>query len=312
MRTKHISFKTKFSRFSIVTDSYSALNMKYHITIFKPPHPRMNIMDAYLETALSVQWGFNAMAIDCSFKYNQLATDRRNIIFGWAPMISLLGIESIPDDSILYNLEQYSTTDITTSSLSIVCRKFQLWDYNMENVRQWTLANPKYPPFYAPVSYAPVLEVITPGIEDFDITFIGSLGPNRSRKINEISGHASRPQVVAAQNVWGKVRDGLISRSSLMLNISEDNPKLKIFEIVRTSFYLANKKLVLCEESPEVTVEPDVREAFLWATSENLANTAYDIASNPSRYRELREIGYSLFKKRDIRLVIDAWLAHGN
>ncbi len=286
--------------------------MKYHITIFKPPHPRMNIMDAYLETALSVQWGFNARAIDCSFKYNQLATDRRNIIFGWVPMISLLGIESIPDDSILYNLEQYSTTDITTTSLSIVCGKFQLWDYNMENIRQWNLANPKYPPFYAPVSYAPVLEVIAPSIEDFDITFIGSLGPNRSRKINEISSHTSRPQVVAAQNVWGQVRDRLISRSSLMLNISEDNPKLKIFEIVRTSFYLANKKLVLCEESPEVTVESDVREAFLWANSENLANAACDVVSNPSRYRELREMGYSLFKKRDIRLVIDAWLEHSN
>jgi hypothetical protein len=281
----------------------------YNVTLFKPDHPRFKILDSYYEVAETVFWGLNSLGISCELTYNKLASDRRNIIFGWAPLTSIYGLDVIPKNSILYNLEQYSETKICDTPLKLVSDRFQIWDYCKKNIDRWLECGASYRPFWMPICYAPTLEKLTKSNEDLDSVFIGSLGPNRSERLRALASHVNRTETVVATNIWGTKRDDLISRARVMLNISEHDPKLKIFEIVRTSFYVANRKLTLAERVPGIHVEDDILDCFVWADGHQLSTKLDELIGSPEERKRLAEKGYDIFRMRDIRHYLSKWLS---
>jgi len=280
----------------------------YNVTIFKPDHPRFKILDSYYEVAETIFWGLKSLGIQCEFTYNKLASDRRNIIFGWAPLVSIYGLSAIPHDSILYNLEQYSEQKIDDTPLKQLSDRFQIWDYCEKNIDRWVESSPAYEPFLMPICYAPTLEKLDKIEEDIDSIFIGSMGPNRSKTVTNIANHINRPEVVIAGNIWGNKRNQLISRARVMLNVSERSPTLKVFEIVRTSFYFANRKLTLAERVADVYVDDDIRECATWADSSELPEKLDELLSSKQLRTELTEKSYEKFRKRDIQDYLSKWL----
>lgn len=282
--------------------------MKVHLTLIRPDQFRFKIMDSHLEVINSLQWGLQACGIECSVGVNNFAPDRQNIVFGWIVAAQLGLLDKLSPDTILYNFEQYSERELQGTRFAELAQRFRIWDYNQANVERWKACNPRFEPFYAPVSYAPSLSSIAPAaVEDIDALYIGSVGPNRRARLDEICASYRRSSVVSLSNVWGATRDEFIARSRLLLNISADNPQLRIFEIVRVSYYLANRKAVVCEAVEGQLVEPDMREALLFASRAELPDLCDRLLDDAAQRREVAERGFAAFARRDVRDVVRAY-----
>ena len=286
------------------------MTRKFHITLFKPDHPRFRIMDSHQEVIDSLLWGFAACGLDCSFALNTIDRQRTNIVFGWIIGAQLGALAELPDDSILYNFEQFSERQLAGSNLGLLAQRFQIWDYSAANLPRWLECNPRHPPFHAPVSYAPTLSRIDPApVQDIDALFIGSIGPTRQAKLADIAALVTRPSVVSLCNVWGATRDGFIARSRLMLNVWEQQAHLRIFEVARVSYYLANRKAVVCDAVPGQHVDDDLRAALVFAPREQLADTCARLLDDPLEHARVAEQGYEAFRRRDVRDLIRQFFA---
>jgi hypothetical protein len=283
---------------------------KFNLTLFRPDHPRFRIMDSHLEVMASLQWGLQACGLDCTVHVNGFDPQRTNIVFGWIIAAQMGSLDPMPADTILYNFEQFSERQIAGTALAQLAQRFQIWDYSAANLPRWQDCNPRYAPFHAPVSYAPNLTRIAPAArEDLDLLYIGGGGPGRDTKLGEISGDASRPALVSLCNVWGDTRDAFIGRSKLLLNLSNDNPALRIFEVVRVSYYLANHKAVVCEDVPGQHVEPDLRSQLLFAPRDQLPGACAALLQDPAERARVAERGFEAFRQRDVRDVVRQFFA---
>jgi hypothetical protein len=285
------------------------MSRKFNLTLFRPDHPRFRIMDSHLEVMDSLKWGFEALGIDCSININRFDRQRTNIVFGWIIAAQMGGLDEMPDDTILYNFEQFSERQLVGTGMAQLAQRFQIWDYSAANLPQWLACNPRFTPFHAPVSYAPTLTRIADAAEpDIDLLFIGSTGPARNGKLYDLSVDVHRPGLVVLQNIWGAQRDAFIGRSRLLLNLSGDSPNLRIFEIVRVSYYLANRKAVVCEDRSGQFVEDDMKGALLFAPTAELAGHSVRLLQDPAERQQWAERGFEAFRQRDVRDLLRHWL----
>ena len=281
---------------------------KINLTLFRPAHPRFRIMDSHLEVMDSLKWGFEACGIDCSININRFDRLRTNIVFGWIIAAQMGGLDEMPQDTILYNFEQFSERQLVGTGMAQLAQRFQIWDYSAANLPKWQDCDPRFTPFHAPVSYAPTLTRIADApAQDIDLLFIGSTGPARNSKLYDLSVDVSRPSLVVLQNIWGAQRDDFISRSHLMLNLSGDSPTLRIFEIVRVSYYLANHKAVVCEDRPDQFVEDDLKTELLFVPRERLPSTCAELLADPVLRARWAERGFEAFCRRDVRDLVRRW-----
>ncbi|MDH4390190.1 MAG: hypothetical protein QE285_02050 [Aquabacterium sp.] len=283
---------------------------KYNLTLFRPDHPRFRIMDSHLEVMASLQWGLQACGLDCTVHVNQIDPQRTNIVFGWIIAAQMGALAQVPADTILYNFEQFSERQIAGTGLGDLAQRFQIWDYSAANLPRWQACNPRHAPFHAPVSFAPNLERVRPAAQqDIDLLYIGSAGPGRSAKLAQICTAPGRPALVSLQNVWAEARDGFIGRSKLLLNLSNDDPALRIFEVVRVSYYLANRKAVVCEDVPGQHVEDDLRPHLLWVPRDQLADRCAALLADPAALAEVGAPGPVAVRRRDVRDLIRQFFA---
>ena len=278
---------------------------KINLTLFRPDHPRFRIMDAHLEVMRSLHWGFRALGVDCSMHVNRFEPQATNIVFGWIIAAQVGALAGLRDDTILYNFEQFSERPLEGSGIAQLAQRFRIWDYSAANLPRWQACNPRFAPFHAPVSYAPVLSHIAPAAEeDIDLLFIGGGGPGRQARLNEVSGGTSAPSLVVLQNLWGAARDSFIGRSRLLLNIGNDNPQHRIFEEVRVSHYMANRKAVVCEAVPGAHVAPDMRAALPIVPRADLPATCERLLADPTERARWATQGFDAFCQRDVRDVL--------
>lgn len=283
------------------------IEKKINLVLFKPNISRFNILDSYLEVIASLQWGFDALGYQCSFTTNEIARDCQNIVFGWYPAIQIGNIDNFPAGTILYNLEQYSMnpTKGVDKVLEMAAERFQIWDYSQGNVNWWNKLNPRFQAYYAKVSFAPNLMKIAPlESEDIDILYIGSLGPNRVNSLNATSSTLSRHGLVTLSNIWGKQRDDFVARSKLLLNVRSENPLFGIFEIVRVSYYLSNRKAVVCELTPNLEIEEDLRDVLRFVPHDEMGAACDDFLLSPEKRQAYADECFEAFRRRDVRDVI--------
>jgi hypothetical protein len=92
-------------------------------------------------------------------------------------------------------------------------------------------------------------------------------------------------------NVYGVVRDALIARSKIVLNVHFYESRL--FEIVRVSYLLANRKCVVSETGSDAPFERQFEPGVAFAPYGMLAETCMRLLQNPTARRDLAESGFN-------------------
>jgi len=279
--------------------------MKVCLIQYNPAYPKVGLLDAYNEVVETYLWGFAALGYAVERRINCFDADALNIVFGFSIPYQLGLIDTFPANTIFFNLEQYVGKPLVNTSVHYLACKYQIWDYSLGNVACLNALNPKYPVYYAPISYAPVLEKVPAGMEqDIDVLCYGDLTLERGATVRRVATSRSDLTGLSAMilcNVWGKQRDEFIARSKVIASV----PRGNIFESVRISYLLANKKAVVCEHRDEMEIEEDFRHGNpIVASVMEFRNTCQALVENDAERTRYAEQGYELFRQRDIRDVI--------
>ncbi|MCY0885064.1 MAG: hypothetical protein OWV35_04165 [Firmicutes bacterium] len=215
-------------------------------------------------------------------------------------------LRALAPGSVLYNLEPLDpAAPWLTPPVRAAFRERPVWDYSRRNCRTWAGLGVAGP-LRVPVGYVPELTRIPPaGAEDIEVLFYGTPNPRRLQVLEALRARGVR--VAAAFGVWGPARDALIARARLVLNIHYH--PVRIFEVVRVSYLLANRKAVVTECDPDTELDEDLRGAVRAVPYEGLVEACRELLANPAARRELGERGLAAMAARDETVLLARALA---
>lgn len=199
--------------------------------------------------------------------------------------------EPLPPQSIIYNLEQIGP-DITTRIPGYIelLKRHPVWDYSALNISQ--LMNLGVNATLCGVGYMPALTRIKPAREDIDILFIGSVNPRRLAVFQEIE--ASGRKVSILYNSYGEERDQWIARAKLILNLHFYDAH--IFEMVRVSYLLANRKCVVSETGLDASMEAPLRDGVVFVDYDKLAATCLFLLNDAAMRQSYADKGFAAIR----------------
>ena len=108
--------------------------------------------------------------------------------------------------------------------------------------------------------------------------------------------------------LYGKGRDDLIGRSKLVVNINLYD-RSKIFEVVRVSYFLANRKAVVADIDADTLIDDDMRSAIKVTVGPELVRDCQNLVADDAARTALEEAGFAAIEKRDIRIILKRALA---
>jgi hypothetical protein len=278
--------------------------MKVCLVQYNPFYPKVGILDAYNEVVESYHWGFAALGHQVDRRMNHFDPEALNIVFGFQIPLQLGLIDTFPENTIFFNMERYAGQSLAGTAAEYVARKYWIWDYAQGNVDAWNALQPRRPAFYAQTAYAPNLEKVPTSVEqDIDVLYYGNITPDRSESLHKIAAlrrDLTGLSVMTLCNVWGKQRDEFIARSKVVVNFSRGN----IFEVVRVSYLMANRKAVVCDYTEELEIEPDLNGVLRFVKTPDILATCQALVEDDAARAAYAAQGYEAIKRRDIRAVI--------
>ena len=247
--------------------------------------------DALLEVAESVEYGIRALGHDVVLRSEPTTDGRQDVVIGWHLLKP--DDDSTASDAIFYNLEQVSedTRWLTPEYLELLRRR-RVWDYSALNVARLEASGIRAA--HVPVGYAPGLTRIERVAEDIDVLFYGSTSQRRLDVIDAIEGAGAVVEV--AVGVYGAERDALIARSRIVLNVHYY--EAQVFEIVRVSYLLANKRFVVSERGRDLELERPFESGIAFGTYDELPALCRRYMHARSERRAIAERGFDAMRAR--------------
>ncbi|MEQ1590349.1 MAG: hypothetical protein ABL902_08350 [Gallionella sp.] len=283
---------------------------KFHLMHCIPPNnPRMHGLIGYSEVIETVKWGLEMLGHKVSYAVNSFDGVATNIIFG-AHLLPMQFLQTLPKDSVAYNFEQargINPSDMPPA-VAYIAEHFQIWDYSKANLETWqqmSINDAKL----VPVGYAPILTRIHQlgiAIQDIDVLIYGLSGNKRLRVFDSLSNAGIK--VVFVSGLYGEARDSLIARSKIVLNINLYS-FAQIFEIVRVSYLLANKKAVVATLDENTAIEDDLINAVKFSTLESITEDCAELLAREDKRLAFETAGFETIMKRDIRPILERALA---
>lgn len=262
-------------------------------------------LHGYKDVIDTVQWGLVELGHTVSYGCNELSTRGRNILFG-VQMLEPAVLHSLPAETIVYNFEQGRNLPIdklvqARPQMQIAAQRFEIWDYTEANMAMWHALGALRAEV-VPVGYAPILQRV-PRAEpqDIDVLMYGVPGTERLRAFNDLCQRGLTCLFVCG--LYGKARDDLIARSKLVLNINLYQ-RSRIFEIVRVSYLLANRKAVVAAVDADTRIEEDIVSAVSAVRDAELVDTCMQLLADDGRRARLEQAGFDAMSRRDIRSIL--------
>lgn len=266
---------------------------RYAVTVVSPPGYAHSA--AFREVAESLHHGLVALGHDSVITEDVRPVGRRPIILG---SNLLRGVRQKPaKDAILYNLEQVDPagTYWLTPELVALFRRHTVWDYSERNAALYpALGLPV--PRVVPIGAVPQLtRIAAASEEDLDVLFYGGINPRRTRVLEGLRARGLR--VEAVNGVYGAERDRLIARAKIVLNVHFY--EAKVFELVRVSYLLANRRCVVSERGADPQEERRFEGGVAFAPYDGLVEACVRLVRDPAARAALARTGHELMKRRD-------------
>jgi hypothetical protein len=244
---------------------------------------------AFDEAAEAVQQGLLELGHPCARVIGGLARDRINVLFGAHHLTSA----ALPDDTILFNLEQIVTGSLwLTPAYVSLLRRYRVWDYSALNVaalRSLGVARLTH----VPLGHARSLERIAPQDEDIDVLFYGRLIPRRIELLKRLEARGMR--VVAINDAYGRERDARIARARIVLNVHvADEARL---ETARCFYALINGRFVVSENSVDAA-ESGLAGGMAFAAYADIEACCAWYLERPAERAAIAEAGRRLMRAR--------------
>ncbi len=224
-----------------------------------------------------------------------MLSGRRHIVLG----SNLLPDYALPigADAILYNLEQITPgSPWLSNDLLALFKRYTVWDYSSLNAAALAKLGINVQQV-VPIGYVKQLTRIRKIADpDIDVLFIGSINERRKAVLDRLI--RAGLNVKVAFGVFGAERDRLIGRAKLLLNMHFY--ELKVLEVVRISYYLANRCAVLSERSADLREDEDWENALAFADYQDLPERAVELCRNADELKQLASRGYDVMGAREI------------
>lgn len=277
--------------------------MRFAVATVSPfgyPHSQ-----AFAEIAETLHHALQALGHDSVLSTRLDNRRRRHIVLG-ANLLPRWP-QALPEDSILYNLEQISADSPWLSPAYLdLLRRHRVWDYSEANLR--ALAGHGITAELLPIGWMPQLErIVAEPLRDIDVLFYGSLGDRRRDALMAVDRAGLR--LTRLFNVYGPERDRWIARSRLVINLHHYPACL--FEAVRVSYLLGNGACVVSERGSDVALEYPYADAVAFCEYDALLPTCQRLLADPAEQQRLREAGPALMRSRDLRPLLEHCLRAG-
>jgi hypothetical protein len=271
----------------------------YLICVVRPPGYRH--ASAFQEIAETLCFGLQRLGCIAAIQENRFAADATNIILG-ANLIAEKLIDMIPANSILYNLEQIEPTSTWFEpAFQQLLREFAVWDYSARNIERIRQLGDATQIRHVPIGYVPEMSRITAAAsQDIDVLFYGSANTRRGKILHAL--RATGLNLHTAFDVYGAERDALIARSKVVLNMHYYDSS--IFEIVRVSYLLANRKAVVTECHAGTEIDADMQDAVVPARYDRLVDACVDLVGNVRLREALEQRGFARIRARDETVIL--------
>ncbi len=261
------------------------------------PHSR-----AFEEMAYCLSCAFRRLGYPVSVVRKAEDIEGSPIVLG-CNLLPYLADVRIPKNAILYNLEQVERSSPWMNDHYLELLKgYEVWDYserNMDELRNLGVRNIKL----CRIGYVPELTRIEPTEETTDVLFYGSLNPRRRDILAQVE-HGGL-EVTQLRDMYGEERDRHIGKAKIILNLHFYESR--VFEIVRVSYLLANKRFVISEPGTDRTLEEPFMGGLVFARREELPAVCAEYAKADELRREIAEKGYRQIQKLDqVRFLRDA------
>lgn len=243
----------------------------------------------FLPMAEALCAGLKELGHDTKILTNGLEIDlkKRAIILG----AHLLGGIQPPSNWIIYNTEQIGEGFANNPQYIMLMRHYEVWDYSMMNIE--ALSQMGITAKYCGVGYSPCLSQIEkPETQDIDVLFYGSLNERRKKVLEEIS---TKCKFHFSFGVYGQELNKLIARSKVIVNLHFY--ETVIFEIIRCSYLMANKKCIVSEFGKDYSLEEPFLDAICFSSYKDIADNCLSLLQWQDA-RELKEqIAFETFSK---------------
>ncbi len=244
------------------------------------------------ELALGLSCAFRELGYNAPIVRDITELTAYPIVLG-CNLVPSLGNVPIPKNSIMFNAEQIQPgSPWMVESYINLLRSHQVWDYSRHNIASLTKLGVTNVRFCG-IGYVPELTKIKPAPEkDIDILLYGSLNERRLNILKQL--HQIGLKLEALFGVYGVERDHYISRAKIVLNIHFY--ETKVFEIVRVSYLLANKKFVISEPGNDQELESPFRDGLVFAPYNGLVEECVKYLREDNLRTEIAEKGFASMK----------------
>lgn len=264
--------------------------MQYIIWVVSPPgyiHSR-----AFDEIAIGLKSGLLKLGYKSKIVNEAIDVDGRAIVLG-CHLIPHLAMSDIPRNLMLFNLEQIQLNSpwLSPSYLNLL-GSYPVMDYSFKNIQELKSLGINNV-IHCGIGYEPELTKIPPSEEDIDILLYGSLNDRRMAILKELKNKGLN--VVGLFGVYGEKRDKIIARSKIILNIHYY--EARVFEIVRVSYLLANRKFVISELGQDEEIEKPFLHGVVFSDYKELVKRCMKYVKEERQRKEIAEKGFQLIKQ---------------
>jgi hypothetical protein len=174
-------------------------------------------------------------------------------------------------------------------------RRHAVWDYSTRNIEQWARLGIR-DVRHLPVGYVPQLSRIPRDEEDIDVLFYGSVNERRQEILTALRQRGIKTEVLFG--AYGTTRDRAIARAKIVLNMHYHESK--VFEIVRVSYLLANRRFVISESGCDPAEDAEFAAGVVFAEYGDLVEAWATYLGRADERERIAGAGFALMATRDM------------